>query len=97
MDIARLTALDPGIIKVFFTKISDLRALYKIENENTYNIDEKGFQMGQTGSEPVIINKLMGPPIIPSTGTSKWVTIIECVSASGRVLKPMIIHISKEP
>jgi hypothetical protein len=60
-------------------------------------MDEKGFQMGQTGSEPVIVNKLMGPPIIPSTGISKWVTIIECVSASGRVLKPMIIHIGKEP
>jgi hypothetical protein len=43
MDIARLIALNPSIIKVFFIKISDLRALYKIENEDTYNIDEKGF------------------------------------------------------
>jgi hypothetical protein len=53
--------------------------------------------MGQTGSEPVIINKLIGPPIIPSTNTSKWVIIIEYVSILGRVLKPIIIHISKEP
>jgi len=97
MDISRLTALDPGIITIFFTKISDLRTQYEIENDDTYNMDEKGFQMGQTGSEPVIVNKSLGPPTISSTGISKWVTIIECISASGQVLKPMIIHISQEP
>ena len=53
--------------------------------------------MGQTAGEDVIVNKSQDPPVIPSTGTSKRVTIIECTSASGRVLKPMVIHIGKEP
>ena len=97
VNIARLIALDSGIIKLFFTKISDLRTQYQVELEDLYNMDEKGFQMGQTGSEPVIMNKAIGPPIIPSTGTSKWVTIIECISAAGRALRPMVIHIGREP
>jgi hypothetical protein len=97
MDINRLTSLDQNIIETFFTKLSELRAQYNIESDDLYNMDEKGFQMGQTAGEDVIVNKSQDPPVIPSTGTSKRVTIIECTSASGRVLKPMAIHIGKEP
>jgi hypothetical protein len=97
MDIQRLMALDPNIIKVYFDKVEELRKLHNIEPEDEYNMDEKGFQMGQAGGEAVIVNKSQGPPIIPSTGTSKWVTVIECTSAVGRVLKPMVIHIGKDP
>jgi hypothetical protein len=96
MDINRLVALDTGIIQTFFSKFCELRTRYNVEDQDIYNMDEKGFQMGQTGSEPVIVNKCLGPPVIPSTGTSKWVTIIECISATGQVLKPMVIHIGKD-
>jgi hypothetical protein len=53
--------------------------------------------MGQCGGEQIIMNKLIGPPVIPSTGISKWVTIVEYISAADRVLKPIVIHIRKEP
>ena len=96
VDINRLVALDTGIITTFFSKFCDLRTRHNVEDQDIYNMDEKGFQMGQTGSEPVIVNKCLGPPIIPSTGTSKWVTIIECISVTGQVLKPMVIHIGKD-
>jgi hypothetical protein len=73
--------------------VEELHNRYKIELENLYNIDEKGFQIGQTGGEAVIVKRSQGPPLIPSTGTSKWVIIIECISATSRVLNPIIIHI----
>jgi transposase len=57
IDIQRLMALDPNIIKVYFNKVEELRKLYNIESEDEYNIDEKGFQIGQAGGEAVIINK----------------------------------------
>jgi hypothetical protein len=53
--------------------------------------------MGQAGGEAVIVNKSQRPPIIPLTGILKWVIIIKCISAVGRVLKPMVIHIRKDP
>ena len=53
--------------------------------------------MGQAGDEAVIVNKSQGPPILLLTSISKWVTIIECISADGRVLKPIVIHIRQEP
>jgi hypothetical protein len=53
--------------------------------------------MGQCAGEQIIINKSIRPPVIPFTEISKWVTTIEYISATGRVLKSMIIHIRKEP
>lgn len=53
--------------------------------------------MGQTGGEAVIMNKYQAPPIILSTGISKQVTIIETISTTGGVLKPMVIYIGQEP
>jgi hypothetical protein len=97
MDIQRLLALDSNIITTYFNKVAELRHQYRIELDDMWNMDEKGFQMGQCGGEQIIVNKSIGPPVIPSTGTSKWVTIVECISAAGRVLKPMVIHIGKEP
>ena len=49
--------------------------------------------MGQASDEAIIVNKPQGPLILPSTSISKWVTIIKYISADGRVLKPMVIHI----
>ena len=97
MDIQRLLSLDPNIITTYFNKVAELRHQYGIELDDMWNMDEKGFQMGQCGGEQIIVNKSIGPPVIPSTGTSKWVTIVECISAAGQVLKPMVIHIGKEP
>ena len=97
IDISRLTTLDPSIITTFFTSFRDLCEQYQVEDQDIYNMNEKGFQMGQTNGEQVIVNKSMRPPVIPSIGTSKWVTIIECISAAGQVLQPMVIHLGKNP
>jgi hypothetical protein len=97
MDIQRLITLNSNIIKVYFNKIEELRKYYNIEPEDKYNMDEKGFQIGQADGETIIINKSQGPPIIPSTSILKWVTIIKYISAVGRILKPMVIHIGKDP
>ena len=64
MDIQRLMALDPNIIQVYFDKVEELRKLRKLHNiepEDEYNMDEKGFQMGQVGGEAVIVDKSQGP------------------------------------
>ena len=96
MDIKRLLVLDIDIVERFFEQISVLQNEFDIPNWEIYNMDEKGFQMGQTVSDYVVFDKFSGPPVAPETGVSKWVSIIECMSYRV-VLKPYIIHIGKEP
>jgi Tc5 transposase DNA-binding domain len=65
IDVKRLTALDPGIVKRFYTEFERLRNEYKVDVEDIYNMDETGFQLGQTTSNFVIYDPAMGRPITP--------------------------------
>jgi Tc5 transposase DNA-binding domain len=51
IDIQRLLSLDPNIITTYFNKVAKLRHQYRIELDDIWNMDEKGFQIGQCGGE----------------------------------------------
>ena len=96
MDVKRLSALDSGIVSEFFDEFERLRDQYKINLEDIWNMDETGFQMGQTHATCVVFDPAVGRPTVPGTGNTKWVSIIECISHE-RVLKPYMIFDGKFP
>ncbi|ERF69214.1 hypothetical protein EPUS_02181 [Endocarpon pusillum Z07020] len=96
MDIKRLSALDPTVIESFFSEFEQLRSQYGVEIENIWNMDETGFQMGQTTSNFVAYDASIGRPVAPQPDNTQWVTIIECISYH-RALKPYLIFCGKAP
>jgi hypothetical protein len=96
MEMKRLTALSSDVIDPFFTEVQTLQSQYKVLPQNIHNMDEKGFQMGQTSSDYCLFDAKSGPPLAPSTGNTKWVTVIECIAANGSSLPPYIIFIGQE-
>ena len=58
-------------------------------------MDEKGFMMGVALRCKVICRKHRRSAKITQDGSREWVTVIECVSGDGRVLRPMIINKGK--
>jgi hypothetical protein len=64
----------------------------KIRSENIYNMDEKGFLLGQALKVKVICRKGRKNPRYSQDGNREMVTVIECVSADGRVIPPMYIY-----
>jgi hypothetical protein len=97
MEMKRLTALSLDIIDPFFREVQTLQAKYDVVPCNILNMDEKGFHMGQISSEYCLFDAKLGPPIAPSTGNTKWVTVIECINAAGGSLPPYIIFMGQEP
>ena len=95
-DFSRLTSLTDEIILQLFSVFKFIVEAYQIAHINIYNMDEKGFQIGQIGKSLVVFNKRNGPPVSVSTGTSKWVSIIECVGMEGDLISPFVIHMGKE-
>ena len=59
--------LNTETVKRFFEQILLLQEEYEIPDCKIYNMDEKGFQMGQTVSDYVIFNKNSGPSVAPDT------------------------------
>ena len=69
---------------------------YKFNEEDCYNMDEKGFAMGLVGKLRVICSKHDRPALLTQCGNREWVSLIECVSADGAVLKPWVIFKGKQ-
>src|SRR6187402_44595 len=90
-DYQRAKCEDPEVIRAWFLLVRNTIAKYGITEEDTYNFDESGFQMGVIATAKVVTaaEKERTDSIQP--GNREWVTVIESVSATGRVLPPLII------
>lgn len=97
IDRDRLTALDADTANAFF---SDFRAKidsHSIDSQDTWNMDETGFQMGAPRGHFVLFDPSIGPPLAGATGVRAWVTIIETISMAGILSKPYLIQRGKAP
>ena len=67
---------------------------YKIEQQDIYNMDEKGFAMGAQGNTKVMCSK-NHKSLLTSDGNREWASLIECVNILGDVLKIWITFRAK--
>jgi hypothetical protein len=60
--------------------------------QNIYIMDEKGFMFGQDLKVKVICRRGQKNPNYSQDGNWDMVTVIECISAPGKVILPMYIY-----
>ena len=89
-------AHNPDIIKGWFDLFMRLKTEFNVQDEDIYNMDKKGFMMGVIAKMRVMVSKYeFGGKYMTQCGNRDWVSLIECVSLDGRVLKPWIIFKAK--
>ncbi|PQM43509.1 hypothetical protein VC83_09636 [Pseudogymnoascus destructans] len=87
---------DPTIIRDWFRLVQNTVAKYGIQDEDIYNFDKTGFQMGVISTAKVITgSERASRPVSIQPGNREWVTVIESVSSSGWSLPPMVIFEGK--
>jgi hypothetical protein len=65
---------------------------YGIANKDIYNFDETGFAMGLVATAKVITqSSCEGRPFLIQLGNQEWVTLIECINASGWALPAYLV------
>ncbi|SLM40197.1 HTH CenpB-type DNA-binding domain [Lasallia pustulata] len=92
----RILATDPAILQHYFELYKSTKEQYDIDDENEWNMDEKGVAMGVIGKTKVIIPKRDIPQYMAVCGNREWVTLIESIGLSGRSLKPWVIFKGKQ-
>jgi hypothetical protein len=76
--------------------VANVKAKYGILDEDTYNFDETGFQIGVGGSVKVVTaSELRLNPIRRQAGDCEWITLIAAVSACGWLAPPFFIFKGK--
>ncbi|CUS07494.1 unnamed protein product [Tuber aestivum] len=98
MDHERMLVQNPEKSEDFFKHLTECLASDKIDPEVFWNFDEKGFQMGKGGGANELVKsrvrmKTLGKRM--QQGNREWVTLIEAVSALGKVLPAFYIYAGK--
>jgi len=91
-DYQRAKCEDPVLIRAWFKHVQDTKIQYGIFDEDTWNFDETGYQMGVIATAKVVTGTdRAGRPRTTQPGNREWVTIIECINALGVVIPPLVI------
>ncbi len=91
-DYQRALHEDPEKISGWFVRVQKTIAEYGILNDDIYNFDETGFQMGIASTSKVVTRSdRRNRPIVVQPGNREWTTAIECINATGWSLDPMIL------
>jgi hypothetical protein len=94
-DYQRAKCEDPTIIRDWFRLVRNTIEKYGILEEDIYNFDETGFQMGVISTAKVITGANKGKPVSVQPGNREWVTVIDCISLYGHSVPPVIIFEGK--
>jgi hypothetical protein len=97
LNYRRALGEDPKLIREWFEVISNTKAKYGICDEDIYNFDETGFQMGQIRQSVVVTStsKASRPKQIQGH-SQEWITIIQGINSQGWALPPFIIFKGKQ-
>ncbi len=96
-DYQRAKSEDPKIIKEWFELYKSTILRYGVLENDVYNFDETGFQMGVTRKGVVITgaeDNSKAKSLQP--GNREWATVIEAVSGAGETVPPYIIFSGKQ-
>ncbi|EIW68903.1 hypothetical protein TREMEDRAFT_22436, partial [Tremella mesenterica DSM 1558] len=100
IDAARINGCARPYLETWFKDMSGILNENQYLPCDIYNMDETGYNMGTTMSSQVMSVSVtekgtMGDVFKAQRGRQEWVTAIECVSAAGIALPPVVIFKGK--
>ena len=87
----RTRAQDESKVTEWFEKYFRFIWDRNIQPESIWNMDETGFRIGIPGGERVIVPRAVKELYTPSPENCTSITVIETVSAGGKVIPPVLI------
>ena len=91
LDQSRKDATNYETASKWFNLYQTIKALYDIDDEDTYNMDEKGCMRGIGENVKVLVPRSEAEVFSIQPGNREWVSIIECIGATGYILPPFFI------
>lgn len=96
LDISRHKADSFEAFQEYFDQVRKKIAMHKILPENMYNMDEKGFLIGQVHKSRRFFSKALqkSQGLLGSNqdGSRDWITMLATICADGSVLPPALIY-----
>jgi hypothetical protein len=97
ISIDRFLAMEDERIQQYFDRYEELTTRHSIAIQNIWNMDEKGFSIGQIQNGTIITAADDTNAFEAMPGNRDWVSIIECISMEGGHIDPMVIFKGIQP
>jgi hypothetical protein len=91
IEASRLKDVNREVVANFFETFKRTIEEEGIIDENIYNVDETGFALGTIQAARAIIDSTVPLTYHAQPGRQEWVTVIECISADGMSISPLVI------
>jgi hypothetical protein len=91
IDAQRAEAATPKQVREFLERFERTRLRFNIPMDAVYNMDETGIALGVCTNSRVLASLLKKKAYVKSPEDREWVSIIECVLATGKRLRCVII------
>jgi len=91
LDKKRALATDLDSFKMHLDRIDHIWCKFYVKDEDTWNMDEKGFAIELGGAGTIVCHASRRNPSIIQDGGCDWVTIVEAISGGAKCLRPLII------
>ncbi|KYG41120.1 hypothetical protein M433DRAFT_159418, partial [Acidomyces richmondensis BFW] len=91
IESARYTALNTATVQGWFDAVTALYIQHQYLPEQIYNMDESGFAIGASQLSRVLVNIRERSSWKVIKGRQEWITAVECVSAAGYAIPPLLI------
>jgi len=95
LDVSRFEGVNYPVINAYFDALTDLFLENSYPSDAIFNVDETGFALGTTLPSKVLIKRGDTRAFKKISGRQEWITVIECVGASGVALPPLLIFKAK--
>lgn len=95
LEKCRAGHLNRPAVESFFTLLKSEVEGFQIPPENIYNMDEKGVTCGDTYKAKMLFDRDQATAFIVGGSNKELTTVIECISADGDAMIPMIIFKGK--
>ena len=91
LDQSRKDATNYETARKWFELYRTTKILYDINDEDSYNMDEKGCMKGIGENVKVLVSRDQVEAFSIQPSNREWVSIIKCIEAIGYILPPFII------
>jgi hypothetical protein len=95
LDANRFEGVNYPVVNAYFDALTDLFLENPYPSDAIFNVDETGFALSTTLPSKVLIKRGDTTPFKKISRRQEWITVIECIRASGVALPLLLIFKAK--
>ncbi|KAI1007828.1 hypothetical protein K3495_g393 [Podosphaera aphanis] len=95
VESSRINGTSQSALEAFYSLFKEVEVRHNIKAEDMWNMDEQGLGLGICSNTMVVASSQVRRASVKSPENREWVSTLEAISATGKIIKPLVIFKGK--